>query len=186
MQRFLRSSILSLSVFAVSLSLAACGGDVTSETTTPGPTPAPDDGPKTPNESTGPSSTPRVPQKVGELDAPSNVAVPFHVYVSNQSFDLDPVDVDLFVDGKKVVTGDFRVEGQHTWIEFDFTIAVGEHTIRAVTQKGNVERTETIEIPSGEHWAVVNFWYSAKTQGGAEETAPSFGIDLYDEQPQFQ
>ena len=44
---------------------------------------------------------------------------PLHFYVSNQSFDLDPVDIDVYVDDVKLITGDFLVEGQHSWHAYD-------------------------------------------------------------------
>lgn len=32
---------------------------------------------------------------------------------------------------------------------------------------------------------VVNFWYYAEPQGGQQATPPSFGSDVFDEQPMF-
>jgi hypothetical protein len=165
----------------VILALVGCGQGAGSEKLSSETSPLPND------ESTETPAPRRMPSKVGEIEAPSNVSVPFHVLVSNQSFDIPSVDVDVFIDDVHVITGDFLVEGQHTWINFDFEIPVGEHTLRAVSKNGGAERTETFRVDAGERWAVVNFWFYETAQGGQPaDDAPDFGIDVYDEQPMFQ
>lgn len=110
---------------------------------------------------------------------------PFHFYVSNQSFDLDPVDIDVYVDGIKLITGDFLVQGQHTWVRFDFTAEAGKpHTVRAVTKKGGVDKSEVVQVPTAGRWVVVNFWYYGPKH--YEPTPQSFSIDASDEEPGFQ
>jgi hypothetical protein len=177
------------------VTIAACGGATTPEPTSsesPTPKSATETTPGATDEPSDGETSRHVPEKAGEI-SPTNATVrPFHILTSNQSFDLDPVDIDLYVDGQHVVTGDFVVEGQHTWIvegqhtwiNFDFEIGDGTHELRAVTKKGAVEKVEKFSV-AGERWAVVDFWY-AKTRGSAEETPPSFGMNLYDEQPRFQ
>jgi hypothetical protein len=61
--------------------------------------------------------------------------VNFHLYVSNQSFDIGQVDIDVYIDDVHVVTGGFVVEQQHTRLRFDFNIAPGTHSIRAVSKQ---------------------------------------------------
>jgi len=81
----------------------------------------------------------------------------FHLYVSNQSFDIDPVDIQVYIDGDEVVNGIFSVESQHTWILFDLDLDVGEHTVRAVGHNGQAELTGTFLVTE-EHWGLVEFW----------------------------
>jgi hypothetical protein len=183
----LRSAALASALLA--FTLAACGGATTTETGASQPSPeAPlPRGPQGPSEDSPPAEgAPRPPTKTSDLGTPDNVAIPFHVLASNQSFDIDPVDIDLYIDGKHVVTGDFEVGSQHTWVGFDFSIAPGEHTLRAVSKKGATDETATFLVNATERWAVVNFWYYATPQGGQAATPPSFGIDLFDSEPMFQ
>ena len=42
------------------------------------------------------------------------------LYISNQSFAIDPVDIKVNIDGKPAVRGDFEVGSQHSWHEFRF------------------------------------------------------------------
>lgn len=110
---------------------------------------------------------------------------PFHFYVSNQSFDLDPVDIDVYVDGTKLITGDFLVKGQHNWFRFDFIAEADKpHTVRAVTQKGQVERSEVVQVPAKGRWVVVNFFYYGPSH--YNPTPRSFSIDAYDDEPAFK
>lgn len=125
-----------------------------------------------------PGGAPRAPAAVGALPDAGAMA-PLHLYVSNQSFAVDPVDVDVFVDGVKLVTGDFLVGNQHTFVRFDFQAATTKHTLRAVTQKGGVERTEPVDVPASGRWVVVMFWSDG-------QAAPSFTVDALDAEPQFR
>jgi hypothetical protein len=167
--------------------LAACGGATssTSETTpdqnkeegTPGTPGAP-----TPNQ----PKEPTLPKQVGQPDPPPNVAVPFQIIVSNQSFDHDPIDIDVYIDDKHVITGDFTVGNQHTFVPFDFNVATGEHTIKVVSKGGGVAKSSSFKINATKRWAVVMFWHYAKPQGGQPADSPHFSLELYDSQPAFQ
>lgn len=140
-----------------------------------------------PNESALPeqeSSRPaerRTPRAVGQLPE-AKTAAPLRLNVSNQSFDMDPVDIDVYVDGVKLVSGDFLVEGQHTRVRFDFDVEANEpHTIRTVTKKGSVEESAVVDVPVAGKWVVVSFWYDASEVGGP--VPPSFSIHAMDEEP---
>lgn len=99
----------------------------------------------------------------------------FHLYVSNQSFDIDPVEIQVYIDGQEVVNGTFRVESQHTWILFDLDLEPGEHTLRAVGHDGEAELIETFNI-SDEHWGLVEFWANP-----TEAPEPMFTFYVQDE-----
>ena len=96
----------------------------------------------------------------------------FHLYVSNQSFDIDPVNIQVYIDGEMIVDGTFRVESQHTWILFDLELEPGEHTLRAVGNNGDAELAETFNI-SDEHWGAVGFWASP-----TDAQEPMFTFDV--------
>lgn len=81
-----------------------------------------------------------------------------HLYVSNQSFEIDPVDIEVYIDDQPVICDDFFVEGQHNWILHDLRLAPGDHSLRAVGHDGKTTLEETFRI-DGEKWAVVDFWF---------------------------
>ena len=108
----------------------------------------------------------------------------FVLYISNQSFELDPVDIEARLDGEIAVQGDFLVEGQHSWHTFDFDLAPGSHELRAVTQTGAVDHVWTFEIPEGARYGVLDFWYYGE-DSSSEPYGPAFSFDLFDEPPIF-
>lgn len=81
-----------------------------------------------------------------------------HLYVSNQSFEIDPVDIEVYVDGRQLVCDEFFVEGQHNWILHDLSLEWGEHSLRAEGNDGTTTFEETFEL-NGERWAVLDFWF---------------------------
>jgi hypothetical protein len=82
----------------------------------------------------------------------------FKLYVSNQSFAIDPVDIRVEIDGKLVVSDDFKVGSQHTFIPFELVLTEGSHRIHIVSKKG--EAQATTEFTVGEHnVGVVTYWY---------------------------
>lgn len=86
----------------------------------------------------------------------------FVLYVSNQSFDLSPVDITVFIDGKKAVSSDFVVGTSHNWVSHRFQLSPGMHKITASSEKGSVQLDREIEIKD-KHWAVINFIFSEKS-----------------------
>jgi hypothetical protein len=52
----------------------------------------------------------------------------FTLYVSNQSFAIDPVDINVYFDDTLVVVRDFEVGSQHNWHEFEVVLTPGAHT----------------------------------------------------------
>jgi hypothetical protein len=81
-----------------------------------------------------------------------------HLYVRNQSFEIDPVDIEVYIDDQPVVCDEFFVEGQHNWILHDLSLDPGEHSIRAVGHDGQTTIEETFQV-EGERWAVLDFWF---------------------------
>jgi hypothetical protein len=82
---------------------------------------------------------------------------PLHLYVSNQSRDIDPVAVQITLDGEVVVDQEFEFLDMHNWILFKLMVPPGDHVLHAVAPEVGVELRETFEV-DGERWAVVDFW----------------------------
>ena len=53
----------------------------------------------------------------------------FILYVSNQSFAIDPVDIIILIDGEPAVDQELYVDGQHNWQKFQFLLLEGKHQI---------------------------------------------------------
>lgn len=118
------------------------------------------------------------PTKLG--DVPGMDLVTLHLYVSNQSSHPALVDIRVELEGVPVVAGDFSVEGQHNWVEFDIRVPRGTLALRATALSGDVVLTEAVEIP-GERWAVLDYWYYPD-----EQDEPGLLWTLRDEPVSFE
>jgi hypothetical protein len=107
----------------------------------------------------------------------------FVLFVSNQSFDIDPVDIGIFIDDELVVEGDFLVGSQHSWHRFDLALGPGKHTVLATSSAGDTERVDTIELPDAARYAVINFWYYPASD--SEPYGPTFSFDVFEDPPGF-
>ena len=76
------------------------------------------------------------------------------VYVSNQSFDRDTVDIRVLIDGRPAVDDDFAVLNQHNWVEFRFSLDDGRHLIYAESLDGEAILEEHFEVReiAGRSW----------------------------------
>ncbi len=100
----------------------------------------------------------------------------FILYVSDQSFDLSPVEIKVYIDDKLVINEDFEVGNQHNWNEFRFKLSPGSHTIKAVTAEGIIlEKDFTIVART---YGVLNYWNASSVN--------KFTFDLHYDQPMFQ
>lgn len=93
------------------------------------------------------------------------------LWVSNQSFDDDPVAITVEIDGEVVVEDVFAVEGQHNWFSFMIDgLEPGEHTITAISDTG-VDFAGTFTLPVDEaRWMVLDYWYSPDDAEGRHFT----------------
>ncbi len=80
------------------------------------------------------------------------------LYVSNQSFDDDPIGILIEIDDRIVVDEQFFVEGQHNWIEFNIALEPGTHMIEAVSSTGASYSSE-FEMADTTRWAVLDYWF---------------------------
>jgi hypothetical protein len=79
------------------------------------------------------------------------------LYVSNQSFDRDTVDIRVLIDGRPAVDDDFAVLNQHNWVEFRFSLDDGPHVIYVESLDGQATLEKQFEV-KGDRWAVVDYW----------------------------
>lgn len=101
-------------------------------------------------------STPRSPKPTIQL-APREDAV-LHLWVSNQSFVDDPVDVTISVDGIEIINQPFTVENQHNWVLFPINAPREQHTLSAVSDTG-AELEQAFTLPArGRRYAVLDYW----------------------------
>lgn len=111
---------------------------------------------------------------------PAPTAPNFTLYVSNQSFDMNVIDIRVRIDGELAITGDFDVEGQHSWHDFDFEFAQGAHVLTVTSE----DTFASLEVPftiDARKFGVLDFWYDA-----ADDQPPTFAFDVSTERPQFQ
>ncbi|MFH2008715.1 MAG: hypothetical protein ABI333_19160 [bacterium] len=81
-----------------------------------------------------------------------------HLYVSNQSFDIDPVHIRVRLDGEIVVDDDFSVGMQHNWFYYPLLLEPGTYALEIDSITSEATFTQELVIED-EHWAVIDFWY---------------------------
>ncbi len=124
----------------------------------------------------------RDPRQIPAVPADPN----FTLYVSNQSFDIDPVAIDVLLDQELSVEGGFLVEGQHSWHEFHFHLSPGSHLFEAHGDPGGAEVSKTFDFGQSSRYAVLDFWYyPADNDYGVESTPPQFTLQFLADPPQF-
>jgi hypothetical protein len=82
----------------------------------------------------------------------------FTLFVSNQSFAIDPVDVRVEIDGELAVSDYFRVGTQHTYVPFQLSLPEGKHHIRIWSTKGGTQLEKEFDIKD-QYVGVVTYWY---------------------------
>lgn len=105
-------------------------------------------------ESTTSPTTSTVPM----VRAASREEAALHLWVSNQSFADDLVDLTISIDGVQIVDQRFSVGNQHNWILFPIDAPPGPHVLKATSDSG-AETTNTFHLPErGKRHAVVDYW----------------------------
>lgn len=99
----------------------------------------------------------------------SEPAPAVHLLVGNQSFEVDPVDIEVTVDGEVVASGEFSVEGdqppQHNWRRYDLSLPAGEHVLSASSGRGSVRSEVVFDVPDVQT-VTVAFWHGDRPGGG--------------------
>lgn len=92
-----------------------------------------------------------------------------HLLVGNQSFDVDPIDIEVTVDGEVVASGEFSVEGdqpaQHNWRRYEVPLTAGEHVLVASSVREGVRSEAVFDVP-GVETLTVAFWHGDRPAGG--------------------
>ena len=104
----------------------------------------------------------------------------FTLFVSTQSFDIDRVGIQVDLEGELMVTGDFDVEGQHSWHEFTFELAPGADIDLEARAHDDVLQA-TVRVDDAHDYAVINFW-----SADDNSATPYLDITLYDDAPTFE
>ena len=119
------------------------------------------------------------PLKLGDVSADGSVASEtLHLYVNNQAFTEQSVDIDVYIDDQHVVTGDFDVGGPNDWFETEVAVPAGTHEIRISSRTADVDLDRTISVPA-ERWAVIDYW-------NEPPEGPRFTFNLHDEPVTFE
>lgn len=140
------SALLAIAVLSVSaFSVAGCAGGSDAKTT-----PAPPES----------SSAAARPAQHDILDPQGNVVL----YVSNQSLDLERVDIAIEVDGQPVLDQYFNVGSQHNFKQFILRLASGRHVLTAQSIKGKASLKKSFFV-TGKRWVAVDYWYYTKEHG---------------------
>ncbi len=108
------------------------------------------------------------------------------IIVSNQSFEIDAVDVHVRIDGKVAISDVFLVEGQHTFIDYTFDIRPGLHQLSVTTAAGEAQLEAQIETTTSKRWATIMYWYYPTETGGAGPTPRQFTFNESDDEPAFE
>jgi hypothetical protein len=105
----------------------------------------------------------------------------FQLFVSNQSFAINPVDIAVSIDGTPVLQKYFDVGNQHSFYRFVFELPPGQHRITAKSSKGNatLDRSFTVE---GKQSGTLFFWYYPKGDG---DTPRHFSFEVKGGTPLF-
>lgn len=107
----------------------------------------------------------------------------FTLYVSNQSLSLNPVDISVYVDGKKLLDKEFDVNGkkmiQHAWYEFKYKLPAGKHKLRAFSTRGDAKIETEFEIGQ-KNWATLDYWYDPTAPGSLERREKKLIFKVHD------
>jgi len=86
--------------------------------------------------------------------------------VSNQSFDIDPVDIEISIDGQVIAQDEFYVQGdqlpQHNWQQYHLRLNDGLHSLVVKSEKGQAEQQAKFAV-AGAHSCTIAFWYDHRS-----------------------
>jgi hypothetical protein len=86
----------------------------------------------------------------------------FTLWVSNQSYAINPVDICVEINGELVISSYFDVGTQHTFVPFKLRLNNGKHTIRIWSTKGAAELSMEFDLNNG-RVGVITYWYYPET-----------------------
>lgn len=93
----------------------------------------------------------------GGLLVPESPAGNVTLCVGNQSDDVDPVDVEIRLDGEPILRASYCRRSQHTeFATYRLAIEPRTHSLRIEADEGRATLERSISV-TGEHWALVEF-----------------------------
>jgi hypothetical protein len=100
----------------------------------------------------------------------------FVLYVENESWQITPVDIQVYIDGRRAVAQAFPFNTWQGMNRFEFLVEEGKHTLRATSSYARDGQSVDF-IRSSTPYAVVYFF--------PDSQPPFFQIFLYASQPTF-
>ncbi len=94
------------------------------------------------------------------------------LYISNQSEEINPANISVFIDGELKVHDEYYVKNNHNWIKYNFTVSFGRHEIKAVSDNGSFKSQK-------------NFWSTSKRWIVIDHYTDHLRLDITDSQPKF-
>ena len=79
------------------------------------------------------------------------------LHVSNQCFEIDPVDIRVNINKKQLIDEEFFVQNQHSWKKFVVKLPRGKHEILIQSKNTDSILFEEIEIRGENLWALIDF-----------------------------
>lgn len=104
----------------------------------------------------------------------------FVLFVTNRSAERDKVDIDVVLDGKLAVEGEFPSGVDYS---FDFELVPGGHAINSVSESAGTQRVDQFVLRGGVQYGVVEFWDQSPQSG---PSGPVFTFELSDSPPAFE
>jgi hypothetical protein len=81
---------------------------------------------------------------------------PLHLFVSNQSLAVDPVAVEVDLDGRQIFQRELSTGTQHNWERAEISAPVGKYTLTVSEAKTQTRQSQELNV-SGELWVVIRF-----------------------------
>jgi hypothetical protein len=81
---------------------------------------------------------------------------PVHFFVSNQSLAVDPVAIEVGIDGRRIFQRELSTGSQHNWERVTISASAGKHTLTVSEAKTGTRQSQELNV-SGERWVVIRF-----------------------------
>lgn len=92
-----------------------------------------------------------------------------HVGLTNQSPDVDPLEVSVRVDGVSIFEGALPYEGGVLLRSWSLRVPPGAHVLDVESPNGGASLHETFETGAQPEWALVSYW----RDGGSRPNGPA-------------
>lgn len=101
------------------------------------------------------------------------------VYVSNQSQDIDPVDIRVLIDGNELLAQDFEFRDGHHYVRFECELRRGKHVLEAKSSQLKQAFAEEFRFRP-DLIAQLDFAYFPKSPESGYSTEPGFRLFWWD------